>query len=71
MDWVALQQLGGTAGAIAVAGVAAWKSWRTERQTRATGNGWADRIEDKVDAIDDKLDRHIEAHANAQIGRRR
>jgi hypothetical protein len=59
---------------LVVVGYAALKAHRTERQTRATGNGWAElvttrlgSIEQGQNRIETKIDAHIQSHADAHI----
>lgn len=68
-----LQALGEVAALGGIGGVAAWKAWRADKQTRATGNGWANemrerlaRIETEVRATNGRLDRHLEHHASKE-----
>jgi hypothetical protein len=69
-------QLGSAVAFLLIGGVAAWKAAKAERQTRGTGNGFAQhvreslsRIEDHGDRIDSRLERlerrfeqHLEHH---------
>jgi hypothetical protein len=58
--------------------VTAWQSYRANKQTKNTGNGWAkevitglDDIKRSVERVEGKIDRHIEDHAEADLLRGR
>lgn len=75
--WQAVGGLAVFVGVGVTSGYSAWKSRNADKQTKATGNGFAkdvtnglDRIEKKIDRTERKIDRHLEAHADAGIRRR-
>jgi hypothetical protein len=62
-------------GAVGVYG--AWKAKKAEKYAKPTGNGFAKkvtdtlaRIETKVDRTEEKIDHHIESHADAEVANR-
>lgn len=46
-----------------------WQSFRANKQTKATGNGFAKHVKESLDRIEGKIDRHIEDHAEADLRR--
>jgi len=44
-----------------------WKAWRAERNSRPVGNGWTTQVLAKLDRIEERLDQHIDAHANGSL----
>jgi hypothetical protein len=48
--------LGQTIGFLVIGGYAAWKAHRSDRQTRATGNGFADFVKAELASISRRVD---------------
>lgn len=57
-------------GLALAAAFAGWQSFRANRQTKATGNGFAKHVKDSLRRIEDKIDRHIEDHAESDLRRK-
>lgn len=73
---MALESLAKDAGMAAAFLFTSFQAFRANKQTKATGNGFAkhmkeglDRIEVKLDAVEGKIDRHIEDHAESDLRR--
>ena len=73
-----LRTLGEAAVFILVGGYTAIKARNAEKQTKATGNGFANdvrrslrRVEDAVTRTERKIDDHVAAHATAELRHRR
>lgn len=47
--------------------VVAFYSHRTDKQTRATGNGWAPEVTRRLDRIEKKIDGHLQSHADNDV----
>jgi hypothetical protein len=72
-----IQQVGELITLLALGGYTAWKAHKTDRQTKATGNGFAksvreslDRIEKKADATHVLMVEHLADHAGSDLSRR-
>lgn len=60
-----------------------WQAWKANKQTKNTGNGFAkhttdslkellagqERLEEKTDRVEGKIDRHLEDHASSDLRR--
>ncbi|MGH3628776.1 MAG: hypothetical protein ACRDRL_15250 [Sciscionella sp.] len=55
--------------AILAGGIASFQAWRANHQTKATGNGFAAEVQGALRRIEDKIDRHIEDHAERDLKR--
>lgn len=72
------QTLGLVAGNLTLVGWGAFQAHKANKQTKATGNGFARHVKDDLAEIkqglgrvEGKIDRHIEDHAEADLRRRK
>lgn len=71
------QQVGELVTLLILGGYTAWKAHKADKQTKATGNGFAKhvrdslaRIEKKADSTHDLMVEHLSDHAGADLSRR-
>jgi len=72
-----IQQVGELITLLALGGYTAWKAHKADKQTKATGNGFArhvrdslERIEKKADATNALMVEHLSDHAGSDLSRR-
>lgn len=70
-DLRTLGESGGVLLVLVVSAYSGWKARRADQQTRSTGNGFAKEVKDSLRRIEKKIDDHIDAHADADVARRR
>lgn len=63
------ENLTAVTGAVApvLAGIGAWLSRKAVKNTKATSNGFASSVTTALTRIEQKIDDHIAAHADANI----
>ena len=66
---MALESIAKDAGVAAAFIFTSWQSFRANKQTKATGNGFAKHVKESLDRIEGKIDRHIEDHAESDLRR--
>ena len=72
-----IQQLGELITLLVLGGYTAWKAHKADKQTKATGNGFAkhvreslDRIERKADKTHDLMVEHLADHSGSDLSHR-
>lgn len=66
---MALESIAKDAGTAAAFLFTSWQAYRANKQTKATGNGFAKHVKESLGRIEGKIDRHIEDHAESDLRR--